>query len=41
MEHNGKNPFPGRMALLITLFLVLINIFNNVTTNSPKVSQNI
>ena len=25
------------MALLITLFLVLINIFNNVTTNSPKV----
>ena len=24
------------MALLITLFLVLINIFNNVTTNSPK-----
>ena len=29
--------FLGRMALLITLFLVLINIFNNVTTNSPKV----
>ncbi len=27
----------GRMALLITLFLVLVNIFNNVTTNSPKV----
>jgi len=27
---------PGRMALLITLFLVLVNIFNNVTTNSPK-----
>ena len=27
---------PGRMSLLITLFLVLINIFNNVTTNSPK-----
>ena len=26
----------GRMALLITLFLVLINIFNNITTNSPK-----
>ena len=24
------------MALLITLFLVLINIFNNITTNSPK-----
>ena len=30
---------PGRMALLITLFLVLINIFNNVTTNSPKVTS--
>ena len=28
--------FAGRMALLITLFLVLVNIFNNVTTNSPK-----
>ena len=27
---------PGRMALLITLFLVLVNIFNNVNTNSPK-----
>ena len=27
---------PGRMALLITLFLVLVNIFNNVTTNTPK-----
>jgi len=27
---------PGRMSLLITLFLVLVNIFNNVTTNSPK-----
>ena len=26
----------GRMALLITIFLVLINIFNNITTNSPK-----
>ena len=24
------------MALLVTLFLVLVNIFNNVTTNSPK-----
>ncbi|TRY78448.1 hypothetical protein TCAL_14393 [Tigriopus californicus] len=28
---------PGRMAMLITLFLVLINIFNIVTTNSPNV----
>ena len=27
---------PGRMALLITLFLVLVNIFNTVTTNTPK-----
>ena len=27
---------PGRMAMLITLFLVLINIFNNVTTASPN-----
>ena len=24
------------MALLITLFLVLVNIFNAITTNSPK-----
>ena len=28
---------PGRMAMLITLFLVLINIFNIITTNSPNV----
>ena len=28
---------PGRMAMLITLFLVLINIFNNVISNSPNV----
>ena len=27
---------PGRMALLITLFLVLINIHNTIQTNSPK-----
>ncbi len=27
---------PGRMAMLITLFLVLINIFNTVTSNSPN-----
>ena len=27
---------PGRMSLLITLFLVLVNIFNTVTTNTPK-----
>ena len=29
---------PGRMTLLITLFLVLISIFNNVWATSPKVS---
>ena len=29
---------PGRMALLVTLFLVLVNIFNTVTTNTPKVN---
>ena len=28
---------PGRMAMLITLFLVLINIFNIITSNSPNV----
>jgi divalent metal cation (Fe/Co/Zn/Cd) transporter len=28
---------PGRMAMLITLFLVLINIFNSVTAISPNV----
>ena len=33
---NFTISFLGRMALLITLFLVLINIFNNITTNSPK-----
>ena len=26
----------GRMALLVTLFLVLVNIFNSVTGNAPK-----
>ena len=26
----------GRMALLITIFLVLVNIFNSVTSNTPK-----
>jgi hypothetical protein len=29
------------MALLVTLFLVLVNIFNNVTTNTPKVTKRI
>ncbi|XP_040573179.1 glycine receptor subunit alpha-4 [Lepeophtheirus salmonis] len=28
---------PGRMALLVTLFLVLINIFNTITNVSPNV----
>ena len=27
---------PGRMTLLVTVFLVLINIFNTITTNIPK-----
>ncbi|XP_040566996.1 glycine receptor subunit alphaZ1 [Lepeophtheirus salmonis] len=27
---------PGRMGLLVMLFLVLVNIFNTVTTNTPK-----
>ena len=26
---------PGRMGVLVTIFLVLINIFNNVKTNAP------
>merc|ERR1712147_10039 len=34
---------PGRMALLITLFLVLVNIFNNINPNpnpNPNPSPN-
>ena len=27
---------PGRMSLLVTLFLVLINIFNTITASSPN-----
>ena len=27
---------PGRMALLVTLFLVLLNIFINITSKSPN-----
>ena len=27
------------MALLVTLFLVLVNIFNSVTGNAPKVAR--
>merc|ERR1719244_2573786 len=30
---------PGRMALLVTLFLVLINIFNSVRESSPISSR--
>ena len=30
---------PGRMSLLITIFLVLINIFNTIQTNSPQVAR--
>ena len=32
----SSQQFQGRMALLVTLFLVLVNIFNAITTNSPK-----
>ena len=28
---------PGRMTMLVTLFLVLINVHNTIQTNSPKV----
>ena len=28
---------PGRMTLLVTLFLVMISIFNTTSTTSPKV----
>jgi hypothetical protein len=37
IELTTPQVVPGRMAMLITLFLVLINIFNIVTTNSPNV----
>ena len=30
------NAIPGRMILLVTLFLALVNIFNTVTANTPK-----
>ena len=30
---------PGRMTLLVTIFLVLINIHNTIQTNSPKVKN--
>ena len=30
---------PGRMAMLVTLFLVLINIFNSVRENAPISSK--
>ena len=40
MPCKAKSPFlsflAGRMALLVTLFLVLVNIFNSVTANAPK-----
>ena len=28
---------PGRMTILVTVFLVLVNIFNSITSNIPKV----
>ena len=33
-----KSP-KGRMSLLITIFLVLINIYNTIQTNSPQVKM--
>merc|ERR1712133_335953 len=30
------NAIPGRMILIVTLFLALINMFNTVTANTPK-----
>ena len=38
MSSCQVNPevIPGRMTLLVTIFLVLINIFNTIQTNSPK-----
>ena len=27
---------PGRMTILVTVFLVLVNIFNSITSNIPK-----
>ena len=33
---NFNLKLAGRMALLVTLFLVLVNIFNSVTGNAPK-----
>ena len=38
VQNNLLKPLftSGRMALLVTLFLVLVNIFNSVTANAPK-----
>ena len=30
---------PGRMAMLVTLFLVLVNIFNTVRSHAPTASS--
>ena len=27
---------PGRMTILVTVFLVLVNIFNSITSNIPR-----
>ena len=35
--NNGE--WLGRMSLLVTLFLVLVNIFNFVSANAPKVTK--
>ena len=36
LHQKNNMTIPGRMALLVTLFLVLVNIFNSVTGNAPK-----
>ena len=36
IRYRNTSPIPGRMALLVTLFLVLVNIFNSVTGHAPK-----
>ena len=32
---------PGRMTILVTVFLVLVNIFNSITSNIPKVFRSL
>ena len=37
VDVNLTSHMKGRMSLLITIFLVLINIYNTIQTNSPQV----